>query len=110
VSTDEKTGMQALERAAPTRPLVPGYVERPEFAYIRHGTQTLIANFEVATGSVLSPSVGPTRTEEDFAAHIKRTIETDPGASWIFIVDQLNIHQSASLVRLVARECAIEED
>ena len=50
VSTDEKTGIQANERARPTRPLQPGLTERVEFEYIRHGTQTLIANFEVATG------------------------------------------------------------
>jgi DDE superfamily endonuclease len=110
VSTDEKTGIQALERAQPTRPMVPGLVERPEFEYIRHGTQTLIANFEVATGQLLTPSVGPTRTEEDFVAHIQRTIETDPGAPWIFIVDQLNIHQSESLVRFVAQQSGLKED
>jgi transposase len=110
VSTDEKTGIQALERAHPTRPMVPGLVERPEYEYIRHGTQTLIGNFEVATGQLLTPSVGPTRTEEDFAAHIRRTIETAPDAGWIFIVDRLNIHQSASLVRLVANQCGMEDD
>jgi transposase len=110
VSTDEKTGIQALERAHPTRPMVPGLVERPEYEYIRHGTQSLIGNFEVATGQLLRPSIGPTRTEEDFAAHIKRTIETVPDAGWIFIVDRLNIHQSESLVRLVADQCGIEDD
>ena len=110
MSTDEKTGMQALERAHPTQPMVPGLVERPEFEYIRHGTQTLIANFEVATGQLVTPSVGPTRTEEDFAAHIQQTIETDPEAPWIFIVDQLNIHQSESLVRLVAQQSGLTED
>ena len=36
------------------------------------------------------------------ANHIANTIETDPEAAWVFIVDQLNIHKSASLVRLVA--------
>ena len=110
VSTDEKTGIQALERAHPTRPMVPGLVERPEYAYIRHGTQTLIGNFEVATGQLLTPSLGPTRTEEDFAAHIKQTIATAPDAGWIFIVDRLNIHQSESLVRLVASHCGIADD
>lgn len=44
VSCDEMTGIQALERAAPPRPLRPGQVERREFEYIRHGTQYLIAN------------------------------------------------------------------
>jgi transposase len=110
VSTDEKTGIQALERAHPTRPMLPGLVERPEYEYIRHGTQTLIGNFVSATGQLLTPSVGPTRTEEDFAAHIKRTIETAPEAGWIFIVDRLNIHQSEALVRLVATQCGIADD
>jgi hypothetical protein len=110
MSTDEKTGIQALERAAPTLPMQPGVVERPEYEYIRHGTQCLIANFNVATGEVIAPSIGATRTEEDFAAHIAQTIATDPEAPWIFIVDQLNIHQSETLVKLVARACRLEED
>jgi transposase len=110
VSTDEQTGIQANERAPPTRPLPPGLTERVECEYIRHGTQTLIANFEVATGQVLAPSVGPTRTEEDFVRHIERTIALEPAAGWIFIVDHLNTHQSESLVRLVAKQCGMEAD
>jgi transposase len=110
ISTDEKTGIQAIERAYPTRPMQPGCVARGEFAYSRHGTQALIANFEVATGHVMAPSVGPPRTEEDFVAHIERTIALDPEAEWVLVVDRLNTHQSASLVRLVAQPCGIEED
>jgi transposase len=78
--------------------------------YLRHGTQTLIANFEVARGQVVAPSIGPTRTEADFAAHIAKTIATDPLAEFVFLVDQLNTHQSESLVRLVAEQCQIESD
>jgi transposase len=110
VSTAEKTGIQANERAHPARPMRPGLVERVEFEYVRHGTQTRIANFEVATGQVIAPSLGPTRTEEDFLGHIERTIARDPAATWIFIVDRLNTHQSASLVRLVAQACGIEAE
>jgi hypothetical protein len=110
VSTDEKTGMQALERLHPTRPMKPGLIERWEFEYIRHGTVALIANFEVATGKVIAPSLGATRTEEDFAKHLQRTLETDPEASWIFVVDQLNIHKSESVVRLIAERCEIDVD
>jgi putative transposase len=94
VSTDEMTGIQALERADRTRPMKPGQVELQEFEYIRHGTQSLIANWHVALGKVIAPSIGATRTEADFAAHIAQTINTDPDAGWIFILDQLNIHQS----------------
>ena len=78
--------------------------------YVRHGTQCLIANVEVATGQVLTPSIGATRTEADFVAHIRQTIATDPDAGWIFIVDQLNTHRSEGLVRLVAEACGIDQD
>jgi len=110
VSTDEMTGIQALERKYPTLPMRPGQVARVEFEYIRHGTQTLIANFEVAWGQVIAPSIGPTRTEEDFAAHIAQTVATDPEACWIFITDNLNIHQSEALVKLVAVLCHLPDD
>jgi len=110
VSTDEKTGIQALERLHPTLPTRPGQTERIEFEYCRHGTLCLTANFEVATGKVIQSTVGPTRTEEDFAAHIGRTVDTDPSATWIFVLDQLNTHKSEALVRLVADRCAIGDD
>ena len=90
--------------------MITGKVELREFEYIRHGTQALIANFEVATGRIITPSIGPTRTEEDFVIHIEQTIATDPDGNWIFVVDQLNTHKSESLVRLVARLCAIDVD
>ena len=110
MSCDELTAIQALERAAPTVPMQPGQVERREFEYIRHGTLSLITNFEVATGQVIAPSLGPTRTEADFAAHVAQTIDTDPQAVWVFITDQLNIHQSESLVHLVATRCELTDE
>jgi hypothetical protein len=70
----------------------------------------LIANWHVAKGQVITASVGAIRTEQDFTNHICQTLDTDPQASWIFIVDQLNIHKSESLVRLVASHCALETD
>jgi transposase len=108
VSTDEKSGMQALERVHPPLPMRPGLIERQEHEYERHGTRCLFANLEVATGRIIASSIGPTRTNEDFASHIGQTIATDPEAEWIFVVDQLNIHQSEVLVKLVARACSIE--
>lgn len=83
VSTDEKTGIQALERLAPALPLAPGRPERQEFNYDRHGTLCLTANMDVAT---------------------------DPEGTWIIVCDQLNTHQSESLVRLVAAACDITAD
>lgn len=90
----------------------PGVVERQEHEYVRHGTRCLIANLEVATGRVISPFIGPSRANEDFASHIARTIATEPDAAagWVFVVDRLNIHQSEDLVKLVAKECSIEPE
>jgi transposase len=111
LSTDEMTGIQALERKHPTRLMEPGQEERREFEYIRRGTLTLIANFDVAQGTVVTPSMGPTRTEEDFVNHIVRTIASDPAVTrWHVVVDNLNIHQSEGLVRLVAKHEAILDD
>lgn len=90
--------------------MIPGRPEQKEFEYERHGTQTLMANFEVATGRVISPTVGDTRTEEDFAGHIRTTIATDPDSHWIFIADQLNTHKSETLVKAVAELCGIKEE
>ena len=109
-SCDEKTSLQALERKHPDKPMQPGRVTLLEHEYIRHGTQALIANLEVATGRCCAPSIGDTRTEADFVAHIEQTVAQDPAGVWIFIVDQLNIHRSESLVRFVAQACGIEED
>jgi transposase len=111
LSTDEMTGLQALERKHPTLPMEPGCVERREFEYIRRGTLTLIANFDVAQGTVIAPSLGPTRTEEDFVNHIARTIASAPDVTrWHFVADNLNIHQSEGLVRLVAEREKLSED
>jgi transposase len=110
VCTDEKTGMQANERIHPTKTTKAGLTERLEIEYTRHGTKCLIANFDVVTGRIVTPTIGDTRTEDDFTAHIERTIDTDPEATWIFVVDQLNTHMSSSLVHLVAQRCNLDDE
>lgn len=111
LSTDELTGVQALERAHPGLPMRPGDVERQEFEYIRHGTCAFILNRDVVTGQVVAPSCGPTRTEADFVAHIAQTVATDPTVTrWHVVVDNLNIHQSEGLVRWVAQEAGLDLD
>lgn len=111
LSTDELSGVQALERKHPKLPLAPGKVERQEFEYKRHGTQCFMINFDVATGSIVEPSYGDTRTEQDFVNHIRRVVESDLSVTrWHFVVDNLNIHQSESLVHYVADESDIVAD
>jgi transposase len=110
VCTDEMTGIQALARVAATLPMKAGQTECQEFEYKRHGTTTLIGNFHVVTGQLIAPTLGPTRTEADFVRHVAQTVATDPEASWVFVVDNLNIHASEGLVQWVAKACAIEQD
>jgi hypothetical protein len=109
VSVDEMTGIQALERNAKEIPVASGRPARIEFEYTRHGTLCLIGNWHVVQGQMISPTIRPTRTEEDFCWHIHHTVATDPEAKWVFIVDNLNTHCSESLVRYVARLEGIDE-
>lgn len=103
ISMDEMTGVQAVERKHPDLPMQPGHVLRREFEYIRHGTLSWFINFDVVTGQIVEPSWGPTRTEADALAHIQRLIASDgPATKWHLIMDNLNIHQSESLVCWIA--------
>src|ERR1700682_5601515 len=73
VCVDEMTGLQALERIAPSKAMIAGKCERIEFEYTRHGTLCLIGNFVVTTGELIRPTIGPTRTEAGVARHIEQT-------------------------------------
>lgn len=91
------TGVQALEWAAPTLPMRPGRAERREFEYIRHGTLTLIASFDIATGQV-TYCLGPTRTEADFARWLVELLAShDAATHWHLIMDNLNIHVAEAI-------------
>ena len=129
VSIDEMTGIQALERIADNKPMQPaevampltgmsgtikvrkpGKIELQEYEYKRHGTQTLIASLNVTTGMVFGV-VGDTRTEEDFAAFVDSLLSSaDQTMLWRIVCDNLNTHLSESLVRVVARHCALTDD
>lgn len=100
-SCDEMTGIPAREPAHSTRPMTPGKVERREFEYLRHGTSGLIASRDVVTGKVEAPLIQPTRTEADFAKHIAAVVNLHPEDAHVFILDNLNTHQSEALVRFV---------
>jgi transposase len=112
-SIDEMTGIQALERIAPTRPMTSGRVERREFEYKRHGTHTLIAEFDVATGKVTG-RLGQTRTEADFTQFLAPMIaacsQCSPPSPLHLVMDNLNTHSSESVVRLVAESIGFEGD
>lgn len=108
MSTDEMTAIQALERLAPDLPMAAGKPVAVEFEYRRHGTQTLIAALQVATGQVCG-WVGDTRTEADFARFVEWVIQLNPGYRvYHFVLDQLNTHKSETLVRTTAKLCGLD--
>jgi transposase len=110
VSIDEMTGIQALERAAPSLPMKPGHVERREFEYIRHGTKALIAAFDVASGKVIG-TIGDRRTEADFVSFLDNLFASKPPTTpWKIVCDNLNTHMSEGVVRLIVQRCGINEE
>jgi putative transposase len=73
---DEKSQCQALERSQPTLPLGFGYAEGYTHDYVRHGTLTLFAALDVATGGVISQSKKRHRHQEllQFLHHIDANV------------------------------------
>ena len=107
ICTDEKTGMQILQRKYPTQPIAPGKPEKREHEYIRHGVRALIASFVVATGQVVW-NLGQTRTSEDFATHLANVVQQLPDMQrYDWVVDNLNTHWSLAVCRLVAQWCKV---
>ena len=104
-STDEMTGIQALERKYHDKPVKPGKPALHEFEYIRHGTESLIAFLRVADGTIHAPYLNSTRNEQDFCNAVRKLVSEEPGKNYVIICDGLNTHKSESLVRLVADEC-----
>lgn len=103
ICTDEKTGMQILQRKHPTILVQPGKPEKREHEYIRHGTRCLIASFVVPTGKVVW-DLGVTRTSTDFAAHLAHVAAQFPDQQrFHWILDNLNTHWSLDVCRLMAQ-------
>ena len=109
-SFDEMTGVQANEDQYKKK-AVPGKSGQKEFNYIRHGVLAVIAFLDIVTGKVRLPFINKTRTEEDLARAIFHLITSDPNKlQYFFVLDNLNIHISETLVRIIADFCGIKED
>jgi putative transposase len=103
LSVDEMTGIQALERISDELAMSEEKPVAIEFEYERHGTQTLIAGFNVKTGQTYG-ICGDTRKEGDFSSFIESSLQNNPNyKKYHFVLDQLNTHKSETLVRLVAK-------
>jgi transposase len=107
ICSDEKTGMQILQRKYPTQPIEPGKPAKREHEYIRHGTRALLASFVVPTGQVVW-NLGQTRTSADFASHLANVVEQLPAMTrYDWVLDNLNTHWSLDVCRLVAQWCKV---
>lgn len=119
LSVDEMCGIQALERIAPDAPPEPSEQAhekrtnakscwRHEHEYIRHGTRSLLASWDVVKGKAFG-WCNPTRTEDDFVTFMGKVEKQYPQFKRLHIVvDNLNTHKSAALVRWVAKRAGID--
>jgi transposase len=91
---DEKTAIQALDRLDPVLPLSPGRIERHGFEYYRHGTLSLYAALETATGHVHGKTTAR-HTSQDFVAFLEEVVARCPAKRQIHIIlDNLSAHKS----------------
>jgi transposase len=92
LSVDEKTGMQALGRKAPDKPVRPGTAARREFEYIRHGTKSLLAALAVHEGTVTG-SCYDRHSNTEFLDFLQILDRTYPFGEMHIIVDNLSVHK-----------------
>ena len=77
LSVDEKSQIQALDRTMPILPMQPGLAERRSHDYVRHGTTTLFAALEIATGKVTA-ALKPRHRHQEFLAFLKQVDRAYP--------------------------------
>lgn len=99
---DEKSQIQALERTQPLLPLGLGYLEGVTHDYLRHGTTTLFAALEIATGRVIAQCKTRHRHQEflSFLRHLDRNVPAD--LELHVIVDNYSPHKHAQVKRWLA--------
>lgn len=102
LSIDEKTGIQAKSRKHPTQPVRAGQPERREFEYVRHGTASLIAALDVATGMVTATDVARNDSVHfiEFLGQIEASI--DPDLAIHIVLDNGSSHRSKATKKWLA--------
>lgn len=89
---DEKSQLQALDRTQPMLPMQPGHVERRTHDYVRHGTTTLFAALEIATGKVTG-AVKPRHRHQEFLAFLKQLARAYPDEELHLVMDNYATHK-----------------
>lgn len=94
---DEKSQIQALDRSAPVLPMLPDVPERQSFDYVRHGTTSLFAALEIATGQVIS-AVKRRHRHQKFLAFLRTIDKTVPAELDVHVVlDNLSTHKTPAV-------------
>jgi transposase len=96
LSIDEKSQIQALERSAPILPLRPGLAERQSHDYIRHGTSTLFAALDIASGKVTA-ALKPRHRHQEFLAFLKHVARAYPEGELHLVMDNYAAHKHTAV-------------
>jgi transposase len=102
VCVDEKSQIQALDRTAPMLPMRPGQIERQTYDYTRHGTTTLFAALEIATGKVID-ACKPRHRHTEFLAFLKQVAQACPRVQLHVVCDNYATHKHAKVNAWLAR-------
>ena len=102
LSIDEKSQIQALDRTAPILPLRPGLPEKATHDYVRHGTTTLFAALEVATGKV-TDACYPRHRHEEFLVFLRQVAKAYPRRKLHLVVDNYGTHTHPDVRAWLAR-------
>jgi transposase len=102
LSIDEKSQVQALDRTAPILPLRPGTPEKQTHDYVRHGTTTLFAALEVATGKV-TDACHPRHTHLEFLTFLKQVAKAYPRVELHIVCDNYGTHKHPKVTAWLAK-------
>jgi len=105
LSVDEKSGTQALDRTQPVLPMTPGQAERGTHDYVRHGTTSLFAALDVATGKVIGRCQRRHRHQEfvRFLSDIDTAVPVEDGVTVHLVMDNYATHKTPAVKRWLSR-------
>ena len=103
VCVDEKSQIQALDRTAPPLPLRPGLAARRTHDYTRHGTTTLFAALETATGKITADVCYPRHRHQEFLKFLQQVAAAHPGMDLHVVLDNYGTHKHPEIRRWLAR-------
>ena len=107
VCIDEKSQIQALDRTAPILPIRPGLPEKATHDYVRHGTTTLFAALEVATGKV-TDACHPRHTHAEFLAFLKQVAKAYPRVPLHVVADNYATHKHPAVQAWLAKHPRVQ--